>query len=68
MLTALACTSIIAECISARLWIEDLFSQSMYVCTCVHTWWVTLRNVTWNVVTYRRPYSHMCVTQSDTFR
>jgi len=27
---------IIAERISARLWIEDLFSQSMYV----RTWWV----------------------------
>jgi len=27
----------IAERISIRLWIEDLFSQSMYVHTCVHT-------------------------------
>ena len=58
---------LIAECISARLWIEDLFSQSTYV----RTWWVTLRNVTRNVVTYRRYHiwvlgmGHMCVTQSD---
>ena len=41
---------LIAERISARIWIEDLFSQSTYVCT----WWVMLRNVTWNVVTYHR--------------
>jgi len=41
---------LVAERISARLWIEDLFSQSTYVCT----WWVTLRNVTRDVVTYHR--------------
>jgi len=59
---------IIAERISVRLWIEDLFSQSTYVRTCVCTWWVTLRNVTRNVVTYHRqglgmyrPYVHHTV-------
>ena len=45
---------LIAEHISARLWIGDLFSQSTYVRTCVCMWWVTLRNVTRNVVTYHR--------------
>jgi len=39
-----------------------------YVRTYICTWWVTLRNVTRNVATYHRPYSYMCVTQSDTFR
>ena len=43
---------IIAECISARLWIEDLFK--VHVHTYVLMWWVMLRNVTWNVVTYHR--------------
>ena len=43
----------IAERISARLWIKDLFSQSTYVRTCICTW-DTLRNVTQNVVTHHR--------------
>ena len=50
--------TLIDKRISARPWIEDLFSQSTYVRTCVRvyvcTWWVTLRNVTRNVVTYHR--------------
>ena len=49
---------LIAKCISARLWIENLFSPSMYVCT----WWVTFRNVTWNIVTY------VCPTQDHRYR
>jgi len=32
-------SAIIAERISARLWIEDLFSQSTYVCMCVRMRW-----------------------------
>ena len=42
---------LIAERISARLWIKDLFSQSEYVRTYVHAWLVMLRNVTPNFVT-----------------
>jgi len=44
----------------------------MYVRKYVRTWWVTLRNVTRNVVTYHRQGlgigHNMCVTQTDTFR
>jgi len=46
----------------------ELGIYSHKVCMYIRTWWVTLRNVTRNVVAYHRPYSHMCVTQSDTFR
>ena len=54
---------IIAECISARLWIEDLFK--VHVHTYVLMWWVMLRNVTWNVVTYHR-YRPLCASHSLT--
>jgi len=58
--------TLIAEHISARLWIEDLFSQSTYV----RMWWVTLRNVTRNVITYHRYrpaiYAGICASHSLT--
>ena len=74
---------LIAERISVRLWIGDLFSQStyvrMYVRTCVHTWWVTLRNVTRIECRYipdtigighmwHHRHKYMCVIYGDTFR
>ena len=58
---------LIAECISARLWIEDLFSQSMYVRTYLvgscsgMSHGMSLHTIGIGI-------GHMCVTQSDTFR
>jgi len=34
----------------------------------MYVWWVTLRNVTWNVATYPIGIGHKCITQSGTFR
>jgi len=57
-----------AEHISTRLWIEDLFSK----CTYIRMWWLTLRNVTQNVITYMHPtqgrtdwHIQVCSTQID---
>jgi len=54
------CPTVVAECLlpSALAWGSEsrIYSHKvrMYVHTCVCTWWVTLRNVTRNVVTYHR--------------
>ena len=64
---------VIAEHISARLWIEDLRILTKYVHTYVRMWWVRFRNVARSVITYNnmhRPYVRhtvwhiqICLTQ-----
>ena len=64
---------LIAEHISARLWIEDLRILTKYVHTYIRMWWVTFRNVARSVITYHnmyRPYVRhtvlhiqICLTQ-----
>jgi len=66
--------AVIAERISTRLWIEDLFSWSTYVHTCVRTYVHggscsgMSRGMLLHTIDIGRPYAGICASLSLTFR